>query len=62
MPIEKIHEFGFVLRGLQLLIVAYNTYNLLLALYGAPKCSGTRPRRTEDRRRRALALSAHQIE
>jgi hypothetical protein len=31
MPIEKIHEFGFVLRVLQLLIVVSNIYNLLLS-------------------------------
>ena len=31
MPIEKIHEFGFVLRVLQLLIVIRNIYNLLLS-------------------------------
>jgi hypothetical protein len=29
-PIEKIHEFGFVLRVLQLLIVFCHIYNLLL--------------------------------
>ena len=30
-PIEKTHEFGFVLRVLQLLIVLRNIYNLLLS-------------------------------
>ena len=31
MPIEKIHEFGFVRRSLQFLIAVSNIYNLLLS-------------------------------
>jgi hypothetical protein len=43
MPIEKIHEFGFVLRVLQLLIVA-NIYNLLRSFHQKlewQSCAGT---------------------